>query len=662
MAKKDQNQSKLSKISGELPNDKRDRQSKTDSTKKLLDYVSDALPLLQTLMKDFSKQSKDAQDKILKEQQKSNKILDTLSKNSSQLNKSNAEFLKQSQNSNKHLKQISDNSKIASDQAKQKLKADDFAEERNAEAASEQKLFSEKAQETQQHQNAEMITKLTTLDESINSLSLSGGGEGGGGLLGGIFGGLMDLLKKGIAELLPIALSALGGLMGTLAGLAGALFENPIFLAALTAALAGAAGYLIFKKFVEPWMDDKQKEVKAALKDVAEGPSIRKEDVTTDKGEQVFKKEDTKTGNVSYVSESQMKQELATMTPEERKKTEEGEGQVSYSKASNIVDVHSGMYTGDALKTGSSIEEINKAAKEIEQANLKMSPSEKAMKNFTREITNFDESFRSRLAKTMTAWANSGGLETSLAGSRENFKEVLGALYNEHTSIINRLRSNKDISEQDKIQLTELSPLFDKSLEEDPDYDTLWVLGYDLPNGEGLTFDWGSSSQTIEENRAKIDAEFNSPSNRAKELKKKYQALEEKQKNTQPVKGMEMPPQAADGAVVYPKTGKGVLTNISEDMKPEAVVPLDKYVISEKDQIQETEVGGNIANAMRSSYFEERDAKLQSYQPVIINNVNNNSMGGGGEGANMQYQTSLARTFDTVYEMLLQKNMKIAIE
>jgi hypothetical protein len=36
--------------------------------------------------------------------------------------------------------------------------------------------------------------------------------------------------------------------------------------------------------------------------------------------------------------------------------------------------------------------------------------------------------------------------------------------------------------------------------------------------------------------------------------------------------------------------------------------------------------------------------------------------GGGGEGANMQYQTSLARTFDTVYEMLLQKNMKIAIE
>lgn len=118
-------------------------------------------------------------------------------------------------------------------------------------------------------------------------------------------------------------------------------------------------------------------------------------------------------------------------------------------------------------------------------------------------------------------------------------------------------------------------------------------------------------------------------------------------------------PKLADGGVVMPKTDLGVLTNISENMKPEAVVPLDKYIISEKPEA--IDMSEKATYAMRNSYFEEKEALHGSQTPLIINNVNNTKGTSGGDGANFQYQTDLARTFDTVFEMILEKNMRMGI-
>lgn len=119
-------------------------------------------------------------------------------------------------------------------------------------------------------------------------------------------------------------------------------------------------------------------------------------------------------------------------------------------------------------------------------------------------------------------------------------------------------------------------------------------------------------------------------------------------------------PKLAEGGVVLPKSDMGVIANISENMKPEAVVPLDKYIISEKPEA--VDMSERATTAMRSTYFEEKEASQGSQAPLIINNVNNTKgTSGGGDGVNYQFQTDLARTFDTVFEMILEKNMRTGI-
>lgn len=122
-------------------------------------------------------------------------------------------------------------------------------------------------------------------------------------------------------------------------------------------------------------------------------------------------------------------------------------------------------------------------------------------------------------------------------------------------------------------------------------------------------------------------------------------------------------PQLETGGVVYPKSKNGVLTNISENMKPEAIVPLEQYdMMNNKSEVNAVDLANDITNVMRDSYFEERDASRGSNQPIVINNVSNNNSGGGGDqGVNFQYQTDLSKTFDSVFEMILEKNMKMSI-
>ena len=656
------------------------QEDKTNSTNELLSYLQQNFPLITTLIKETKDSSETGNKDILSK-------LSELEKNAVKNKDQNAQIQTKLKNSRKLLSAIDEKLQQANDQRKQ---AADLEEERIAEDAKEKAFIEEKRAEAAEKQNGEIISKLEGLTLGINNLELGGGGGGGGGK--GILDSIMGLLPNLLSSIMPMVMSALGAVGGAIASLFSAAL--PILLPLAVAALAGAAGYAIFKTVVEPWMDEKQEKVSKALEPVLSGASFKAEDITTDTGEKVFQREDANTGEMSYVSESQMKSELASMSEEDRKKVESGEGPVSFTAAKNTIDLQSGMYTNlNPIESGKTIEQINAIAKEAEQGRNALPENLKAQGQYAKEITNFDESFRNQLATTMTAWGTEGGFGTSLLGARENFKVVLEKLYNEHMSLINRVRSDRRLKPEDRAELMKLSPLFyeafgaEEGEGKDPDFDTLWVLGYDLPSGQGLTFDWDNSAKTMAENRAIIDAEFGAPSGRAEGLKKKYDAKAalEKQETAQPTgseatpgaapeasqdaatpapaEPMSTPPQAAEGAVVYPKTGKGVLTNISEDMKPEAVVPLDKYVISEKDGggVEAVNMSERATTAMRSTYFEEKDAQQQTQAPVIINNVNNNSGSGGGDGVNYQFQTDLSRTFDNVFEMILEKNIRMGM-
>jgi hypothetical protein len=589
------------------------KKPQTDRSKEILELLEESIPMLKSI---FSIQLKSS-DKAL------NSILETL--------------------------------KDANDQRDESNK---LASEKLAEDAKEKSLKEEKQAEITEKQNAEIISKLSTLNDTMKNLEISGDSDDGKG----IFDYVMDLFKSPLlGKLLGLGIAALSALGGALISLIGGIITSAPFL--LLA--AGAIGYLIgdqlYDKFLKPYQEKILEDANKSLEKV--NTATTQEQVTTNTGEKVFEKTD-ETGNVSYVTESEMK----TATPEEG---------VSYQPATNVIDIHSGMYAGrTVLPSGKTIEEINEAAKAVYEEDKNLSEEQKASRDFAKEITNFDESFRDRLAMTMTQWENQGGWSASNAvlGGREAFKSVLENLHGEHLSIIKRLRSDNRLSDQTKEQLTEMSPLFKESLKEDPDVDTLFGLGYDLPSGQGLTFDWGNSKPLYEENRKIIDTEFGRPSGRADALKKKYSAKQALEKQEQSevdgiiqsqIQSMETPPMAATGAVVYPKTSKGVLTNISEDMKPEAVVPLDEYDIMKKQDniIQPVDNSEDITNIIRDTYFDEKDASRESNQPIVINNVSNNNSGGGGgdQGVNFQYQTDLTKTFDSVFEMILEKNMKIAI-
>jgi hypothetical protein len=641
------------------------QEDKTDSTQELLSYLKENFPFITTIISEMSKNAETSDKDMLSK-------LGELEKHAVKNKNQNAQIQTKLENSRKLLSAIDEKLKHANDQRKQSA---DLEEERIAEEKKEKAILEEKRAEAQERQNAEIITKLSDLGESFNNLEISGGKSGGGGL-GGLLKNIMGLLPNLLTSLLPMVMTGLSAIGGAIATLFSTLL--PVILPLAVAALAAGAGYMLFKTVIEPWMDEKQKAVQDSLKSVLSDAQFSSEQITTDTGEKVFTREDTKTGKISYVTEGQMKSELASMSEEDRAKIESGEGPVSYSAAQNTIDLQSGMYANlDPIQSGKSIEQINQIAEDAEKGRAALPENLKAQAQYAKEISNFDESFRNQLANTMTAWAKEGGVSTSLLGSRETFKVVLEKLYNEHMSLINRIRLDKRLKPEDTAQLMKMSPLFDGAFTigenegQDPDFDTVWVLGYDLPNGQGLTFDWGNSMESLAENRALIDAEFGSPSGRAESLKKKYDAKAALEKNKQAVQPtesqqptLETPPQAAEGAVVYPKTGKGVLTNISEDMKPEAVVPLDKYVISEKDTtgVEAVNMSEKATTVMRNTYFEEKDAQQETQAPLIINNVTNTKgTSGGGDGVSFQYQTDLARTFDTVFEMILEKNMRMGI-
>ncbi len=647
------------------------QEEKKESSDTLLQYLQENFPIINSLIKDLNQSLNSSNEKTVAK-------LSELEKYAVKNKDQNAQIQTKLENSRKLLSAIDEKLGEAN---KQRQQAADLEEERVAEAQKEKAFLEEKRANTEEKQNAEIITKLDEMVLGLNNLDLSGGGGGGtgGGMLSGMLGSLLKLLPNLLTSVMPMVMSALTAVGGAIASLFSAVL--PILLPLAVAALAAGAGYLLFKTVVEPWMDEKQAKVEDALSPVLTDAQFKSEQVTTDTGEKVFTREDTQTGKLSYVTEGQMKSELAAMSDEDRAKVESGEGPVSFSAAQNTIDLQSGMYANlDPLQSGKSIEQINQIAKEAEEGRAALPENLKAHGQYAKEIVNFDESFRNQLATSMTAWAKEGGVDTSLLGSRETFKIVLEKLYNEHMSLINRIRSDNRLKPQDRAELLKISPLFEGSFGveqasegNDPDFDTVWVLGYDLPSGQGLTFDWGNSTESLAENRAVIDQEFGAPSGRADALKEKYNAkaaMEKQQSSSEssatpvPSEGLETPPQAAEGAVVYPKTGKGVLTNISEDMKPEAVVPLDKYVISEKDNnsVEAVNMSERATTVMRNTYFEEKEAKEDSQQsPIIMNNINNGSSSGGGDGVNYQFQTDLSRTFDNVFDMILEKNMRMGI-
>ena len=596
--------------------------SKEDISAEIFVYLKEQLPLLNTLTEKFSSMSK----------------------------KQNANIQAKITNLDKKVNNIHSTLKDANEQREM---AASFAEEQILEDKKEQAVLEEKRAATQEKQNSVIITKLTDLNESIGNIELPD-------VIGSRGGGLLD---AGIDSLAKLALGIL---------------QSPLFLAPAVALIGYHVGKYLSETYIAPQID----KAATTAKEISgvEMGMIRK-DVVTDTGEKVFSKV-SDTGETSLVTESQMQKEIEALPEDQREKAKE-----QYSQKIDQYDPITGMRLGgrsNYVESGITIQQMNQQLGDQE--------SFKLYDEFFAAVLDFDKEFRKKMIDVTKAYKITED-ESGWQIAQSQYLPVLESMATEQNILINRINKS-NLSERQKENLFSVSPLFEGAKENkastgSTDYGGIGaapisaaisgIMGYDqmlkdidytLPSG--ITIDIEDLNDN--EDPIKVFNEMVPPIN----------------ETTQ--KAMSGIPQLETGGVVYPKTREGVLVNISENMKPEAIVPLDQYNnkieeinypktregvlvnISENikpeaivplDQYNNKIEGINLSEkateVIRSSYFEEKDA-TESQTPIVINNMNNVSGGGGGvESANYQFQTDLSKTFDNVFDMILEKNYRTGI-
>ena len=520
----------------------------------------------------------------------------------------------------------------------QRKSAADIAEERDAEVNAEASLKQEINAETTKDQNAEIITKLSTLDSSINDIDVGGAGGGGGGLMD-IFGSLLTMgLKPLVTAIMPILASAVSLML-------------PLLAAIITVGAAYGLGTLIYKYWIEPSMDASTKNIEDNVLKTSKG--IESTQVTNDKGEKVFAMT-TNDGTETMMSESQAIKsiEKSGMSPTDKlSKINQlkvgGESvstdDASFAPVSNSKD-QAGMAIGVQYRSGSSLENLQ-AQKDSYYQEIKDNP----VKAFEKQIVEFDEKFRKTLMSLSRHINDKKSLDdpSVLFSTEGEFNNTLTSLFDEHMSIIKRIRS-AGLPESDLKYLDEgISPIFNTAFigENDPDIDlTGFGAGYDLPNYESIGL------YSIVEGA--IDREIGELTERGMEIRKGL--------------GGDPPTQMREGGFVKESpSSQGRTINVAEaGTGGEFVVPYEKMgiLLSDAQSMAEgTEVGERITGVMRDSYLDERDASSEP-SSVVVNNINQGSRsGGGGEAANFQFQTDLSRTFDNIFDMILEKNMRTGV-
>lgn len=723
---------KGTKNSGLPKGKKTDKSDKTNPSEDLLETFMKSFSFLSTIVEKLSediKKNNTEQKKINKEQskkldknnekqnkkleliEKNTKSLDELKNNLQELNKSNNAIIDQ-------LKLGNELNEVASEKA-------EFSEEITAEKEKEKLLAQEKAAEENKEELAKIISKLETLDNTMSNIG--GESSSSGGLLGLLGSLLTGALTIGSALIAPLISAVFGTLGLMITPLVAAL--GPLAAALITTVLGGAAGFALFKFIVEPWMDEQLNKAQEATEPKTTGGIFKSEQVVTDKGEKVYEKENASTGEISYVTESQREQELKSMPEEERKKVESGQGSISYREATNTIDTTSKMYTGQVLPSGVGIDKINVAAKEQQNA-FKFVPDpnktpaqnetekqrlerSKEISKYAREIAQFDESFRDKIAFLMTQWGMMDlGERTSItySGGKANYVLALENIQRDHLSLINRINNSKILTDADKEQLRQMSFLFDKGIKTESNSSSYLpiikaegepVLGvpgshhsYQYSVGENNYLDlfkltYPNEQQSYDLNREFIDKYMGVQSTRIKSLREKFDAskakIQEKENDQTSLQGSlidqakagfenlskQFPkvfeekikeqdiPSLEKGGVVHATSKEGALVNISENFKTEAVVPLDEYLITQKDSIQPINISEKMTNIMRDYYLKEKDL-TKNNPPMIINNITE-SKTPGPTPMNYQYQTSLAKTFDTVFDDILRKNLTLSV-
>ena len=222
----------------------------------------------------------------------------------------------------------------------------------------------------------------------------------------GILDSLLGLFDGGIGGMMKQLTGALSGIATTVASsLAGIALPA---LGVMAAAAGGAAaGYAIYKNWVEPAMEKTQAEREAVI---AKKTETTRKTITTDTGEAAYSVD--MMGESTVMTEREIKEKMATATPEEK---EELEKALLRGPMQQIVDTESGLRADgfERFKSGETIEQFREREKADTEARKK-DPGEYRFRLLKDQIVRFDEKSRIEWKKMKESGASWDALDTKV--------------------------------------------------------------------------------------------------------------------------------------------------------------------------------------------------------------------------------------------------------
>jgi len=290
------------------------------------------------------------------------------------------------------------------------------------------------------------------------------------------------ILKK----VIPNIISTLGSSIGPLLMLMAKLLIGLIVIAA-----AAGLGVLLYNLLIKPGLEASEKRAQAALAK----PTTKGTD-TFANGEKVYKKtENTPEGEkTSFVSESQMKKELEQMPEEKRKEVQESGMYVPERTVTNLETGKTTIPTlGMNVSSSTSIEDLNKLLQDKKKRAETASPRTKALDKYSTQI----QDFSAHLKEVLKDLADQISKKGIIAGDVEQTGGLLGAgtdlvsnslksLQDEHSTLINRIKDDKTLSDKDKELLFDSNPVTQGGLKQNPDIATAARYAYILPNNQEI--------------------------------------------------------------------------------------------------------------------------------------------------------------------------------
>jgi hypothetical protein len=256
-----------------------------------------------------------------------------------------------------------------------------------------------------------------------------------------------------------------GGSGGGLLGLIGSMLSGPVValitgaLATILTGLAAAGiGTILYKKFIEPYIEEKYAGARGALGK----PSTKNIPLLNAKGENVYDVESETPGTPSKImSESEIKEELKTTNISEKRKSQL-ESALKDNQIQRVVDVATNqeISSSTSMMAGKTTEEMNK----IRESNR--SNPEKTIKNdIQRKVLIADTKIRKTIGDMNTKWLNVYDPDDESEEQRLKRVKLLGEweieknlLFQEVKNTAELVDKSQNLTENDKKEIINTSP------------------------------------------------------------------------------------------------------------------------------------------------------------------------------------------------------------